>query len=285
MAGSNNNRLYELFRACFAAGKPVRGCTLVKFPVTSWQGQMTIAGIKQASPPTKVVLRVYVPAWEGTGPDWSLPDLYQVGNAFAKRYYDTVLKNNPDNLLADYHQIINEPTALLGPGAASWWSAVLDVFDSHNLKVAVGSFATGNPKLPDESGSHWDAMYPVLRRIQHVDPDGRHHVLALHAYVDPDPFGSWSDPWETIRDEMLTAELPVEFRHIPIALIEFGTRFATRYSVADYMVGLKVAEAAFADDTNVEFINLWLCGGAGAWQDSEIGNDKIDEIQNYLIRG
>jgi len=274
MAGANNNAVYDLLEATSRAGKALPGMTLVKY---GWSGEMQVGDILAHSPNTRVMLRHYVQAWDGQGPDWSQLNLYAAGANFMSLYYSTCLSQNADSKRATWHQIINEPG--YGAGTASWWTGALDVAESLGLKLAVGCFGTGNPKLPDETGNIWPSLYDLLRRVK-----ARGHVLMLHQYIDPDPGGAWDSLWEPLRNEKLIPLLPSDIQDVPVAIGEFGTRFGSKLNDADLLAGLKTAEASFVNDRNVIYAGCWTVGGAGAWADSLL-DGHLAALKAYLLGG
>lgn len=257
-AGGNNAALLEVLRTCH-----IPGLLLMRY---GWQGELSPADVKAVSPTTEIMLR----PWQQneTQPDWSKPDLYTAGRAFPAWV-------KPESGV-DFWQIINEPG--YGPGTPSFWQGALDEANARGVKLAVGCFATGNPKLPGEDPAWWNAFYPVLRRCK-----AEGHALMLHQYLIPDPgTKDWSEPWGIMRHKQLYAQLPDDLKDLPLRIGEFGTMDAAKsFSTEEYVAGLKQAGALLAQDSFVRWAALWTVGGAGTWADSLI-DGKLLAIEQYL---
>lgn len=220
------------------------------------------------SPSTEVMLR----QWQQVEaqPDWTQPDLYAVGRKLPAWC-------QPD-INVDFWQVINEPN--YGPGTASFWQGALDEANARGVKLAVGCFATGNPKLPREDDTWWNTFYPILRRCK-----AEGHAFMLHQYLIPDPgTKNWLDQWSIMRHKMLYVDFPADLKDLPLRIGEFGTAFAAKdFSAAEYTTGLAAADSAMHNDA-VRWAALWSVGGAGGWQDSQIGADKLAAIKAYALR-
>ncbi len=263
MPGANYAKILGTLKTLSDAKKPIKGVTLVKF--STGFDNMSVASIKDASPTTKVLLRWYDKGWEQRPIDWNTKDLTQVGKDWVQAYHDEFLRG--DDFLADYHQVINEPS--YGPGTATFWEGAIEKANELKIKLAVGCFANGYPDL---------GLIPQLAKIfSAMQSTG--HIYMRHGYVLPDPGGDWTSDWTM---ERYRREYTALGTVIPVILGEFGTFAATKYSKEDYIAKLALAEQAMANDP-VEFASLWTAGGGGTWGDSLIGDDKLDALEQYQL--
>lgn len=267
MAGGDNNALLDVLRAGKAADKPLAGLLLMRY---GWQGELQPLDVKAASSQTEVMLRTWQ-SYEAQ-PDWSKLDLYSAGRQALPAW----CKPEPG---VDFWQIINEPG--YGVGTPSFWQGALDEADARGVKLAVGCFAVGNPKLPDEDPVWWGAFYPVLRRCK-----AQGHAFMLHEYLLLDPGSNdWSEPWGIMRHKQVYAQFPADLKDLPLRIAEFGTRFgAVSFSAPGLAQKVENAVHYLAEDAYVRWVALWSAGGAGAWAESQLGADKIAAIKGVLFK-
>lgn len=233
----------------------------------AWGGELEPVEIKAISPQTEVMCR----PWQTSEvqPDWSRSVLYTLGRALPAWC-------QPEAGV-DFWQTINEPG--YGPGTASYWNGALDEANARGIKLAVGCFPWGTPRLPNEDPAWWNTFYPILRRCR---DEG--HAFMLHQYMTPDPGAKgWIEPWGIMRHKQLYAQLPADLRNLPLRIGEFGTAYANKdFSAAEFAEGVAAAQAQTVGDTYLKWWALWSVGGAGAWSDSQIYADKIAAIKGVL---
>lgn len=263
---------YSLLTAWAQMGK-LPGVTNVK---TAGRGDHLLnQTIKQASNNKTLILQRWYNEHDPLpGPDWSNSDLHMVGINYFNAYYDLYLKNDPDRQFADWHQIINEPTAI-GPGVPSFWMGAMQAAEALNCKLAVGCYSVGFPLLPsaEDGNTFWAPMWDALRYAK-----AHGHVWMRHGYIVPDIGGNWTDPNYMLRHRLeLTAQ---GLSDMPVIYGEYGTANGAHMDDDTYLNGIKSAQAELQKDVNVLFVSLWTCGGGGGWPDSLI-DGKLPRLIEY----
>lgn len=269
MPGANRDLVFDLLRT----GK-IKGVTLVR---SGWQNEIKVSEIKQCSENIKVLLRWYASGWENRQIDWSNPNLAAVGDQWVNDYvYRGLFSGDPvDSLLADYHQIINEPG--YGLGTSAFWLGALGAANRIKIKLGVFCFSNGNPPLPNEDNSPWPSLYPVMRQAK-----DQGHVMMLHQYTLPERGGNWDEPWGIMRHKKLYSMLPDDLKQMPLVVGEFGDRYALGKGIPNFINNVKIASDQLKPDSFIISSNLWTVGGMGAWT-SDLIDAALPDLKSYLV--
>ena len=162
-------------------------------------------------------------------------------------------------------------------GSNEFWLAVMQFFEAHGRKVALGVYSVGNPE-PDQ----WAQMAPALR---HAKANG--HIVALHAYCGPDtPPGQLTgvnSQYFELRAARLYAAVPADCRP-PLVFSEFQGEYSRgKFQGTDALISLCTAfEAATASWDFLVAYNLWSVGTeGGTWADASI-DDALDSLGKWL---
>lgn len=249
-----------------------------------WDSELRVAQIKAVSPTTEVLCRWYNKAWEGRGVDWNSGTAEQ-GAAWVAEYFDSF--GDSDTMLADLHQVINEPG--YGPATAPWWNGALDEADRRGVKLAVGCFAYYHPPLPGEMEAGQPRRYndfwrwPKVNTLLHRVKTGS-HALMVHEYILPDWGGSWTDRANILRhQQILAATGDTTLKGLRIVVGEFGTGVAAEVATVDLIAGFRAADEAMAGDDAV-WVAAWTDGAGGnpAWEMAQLDRHR-EAIKAYLL--
>lgn len=145
-----------------SAGRPCP-CLLLLGP-----DEMLVGQLKQVSPNTMIVLRVYPGG--GSGHTMS-----------GQEYFATYVDGNPNRQLVKYHQLDNEDTDF-SQGALQMRMQRMAWIEAHGYREAAPTPATGNPDL-----SQWSQPY-VWNFLRYVRDHG--HIFTCHEYEIGQ--GDWS---------------------------------------------------------------------------------------------
>lgn len=129
--------------------------------------EMSCAKLLEASPTTKIVLRIWPGG--GSGMDLSVRD-----------YWAQNIAGRPDRKLATFHQHNNEMNDW-SPSAVAWWRFQLILADNMGFKLALPTPPTGTP---DIGVYQRNDVLDLMRAVR----DGG-HLWACHEYFRQD--GTW----------------------------------------------------------------------------------------------
>lgn len=253
------------------AGIPLYGFLLLKL---GWQSDLLISQVKAISPQTKVMLR----GWRTNEPGFDWEKVTRAdGYAYAEEYFKTWVHG--DNLLADYHQIINEPSDICPPvQVANFWHGAMDAAAEHNpsLKLGILCYAERNPPLPTDIGKpHKDfwtskAIHDMLRRAKREG-----HILMLHEYViKGDTEQGVCYPWgkdahqstRLYRHQIIYSLLPPDLRDLELWLGEAGDLRSLKCGVDQFVKNVNRYMDGIAEDDYLKSVNLWTIGHAASEQ-------------------
>lgn len=275
------------------AGKPLYGFLLLKL---GWQSELLISAVKTVSPTTRVMLR----GWRNNEPgfDW-LKMTRDIGRQYAVDYFRTWVHG--DNLLADYHQVINEPGGDIYPPVqvADFWHGVMDVakeFKPQRLHLGIGCFSERNPALPTDANrvfkDYWThpATHAMLRRAKNEG-----HVLMLHEYViDKENRQGTCYPWtkdgwqesRLYRHQLVYRLLPADLQDLPLWIGEVGDLSSLQCGITKFVDNLRLYMDAVAGDDYLKVAALWTVGKAASkeWEKDQL-NGHLYAISDLLIKG
>jgi GH25 family lysozyme M1 (1,4-beta-N-acetylmuramidase) len=189
--GANHPGLTPLFQQTVAQHSPI--------PIVFSLDQNISSTRNEYSPTTKIVYRD-----QRFGPDngamyqGTVEEAHLAGHAWAERLIP-VWRLNP----ADWYAPINEPglhTVAAYQWLAAFFMGCMDEAQAAGLKLCVGEWSTGNPKLDADSIA---ALVPMLRQAA-----DNGHILGLHEYSLTGPLITTPPNPLILRYRQLYALLP-----------------------------------------------------------------------------
>jgi len=242
--------------------------------------------IKQVSPDTKVVARIYFASQPMDG------DPVQRANEWWNQVANKVL-NNPE---VDYWEGYNEP-GNLNASEMAWYARFeqrrVEILAQNGRKACIGNFSTGTPDVNREI---WEAFYPAIdAAIAHGG------VLGLHEYSAP-TMDTYFDPgtgegWHTGRYRKVYRQFLIPSgRQIPLVITECGIDGGVAppcrsggcgwkaYQSADnYFNQLKWYDALLQQDAYVLGATIYCLELPNPeWDSFDIAGDVLNKLIEYV---
>lgn len=199
--------------------------------------------IRNVSPATTIILRI----WRSNDGNLDMS---------AAEYFGRYVDPFPERAAIKYHQINNEVNRF-DKECISWWMANMAWTQNHgNYRLAVPTWATGNPGADDFA--IWQRS-DVLDMLRYIRDHG--HILALHEYYRGD------QDWELGRFvHHVLPTLPSDLQNnMPkVAFTEWGQQNGANIGADDWLTFLKAGQADMAKYP-------WIIGGA-TWAVGDTGN-------------
>ena len=230
-----------------------------------------VAAVKQASPNTRVIGRVFKPDSEVAG------QIEQDPIAAADWAFDILKPHIEANPAADWWQIANEVQQVEVAQIvrnAMFHRRLIDRLATIGARATIAGFSRGVPKTIAESPAHWGAYFDVMRYAKE-----RGGLLLIHQYgyapVNND--ASW-----LLRryEERVQPFLPDDLRDMPWACGEWGSDMG--HQRQGWKTGYQLNAQRYVDDMHAAATATMqtdagkYCVGLCIFTAGRVNNDWID---------